>query len=165
MKSKQYNITVNDEQLRVILSSLEVLSRLYSGQWEMIFDHAFRYNSKYKSIYKKMDEYKSSKAFEKIYKDNITNKGMFYNLIYILKKHLLDLSSNEGLGVGSKEADNDMNTAFDMIQVFRHHRGDSRQPMQFDKKNKLAKIESKEVHKFVSKSIQRRLAIQKGDKK
>jgi len=142
----KYNLTLNENQLRVLRSALEVLTRTHSGQWDMVFDEVFRYTfSKkhpYNELYKKMDERIDNKKLYRLIRERkMWHKGTFYTLLYVLKKILLNLHPNEGFGICSKKVDNAMNTAFDALQVIRTELGDKRQPRRFDVKNELPKIE------------------------
>lgn len=140
MKKDRYILTLNKNQLYVLQSALEVLSRMYSGQWEMAFDECFRFRKEY---YKKMDADLSVELKNDIEHKYGYHKGTFYQVLDFFKGRILGLVPNEGYGVGSKDASWDMTTAFDIKQVVRTMLGDKREPSQFDTKNPLPTINIK----------------------
>ena len=134
MKKQKFEITLNQVQLGVVMSALEVFTRLHSGQWDMAFDNIFRFG--HKDLYKKMDadfdiELRTSLGYE-------PNKGTFYKVLDFFKGKLLGLPANAGFGIGNKQASVDMSRAYDLLQVLRFAYSENNKiVVQYDMKNKL----------------------------
>ena len=137
-KENKYKIIVSKTQLIVINKALEVLSRLHSGQWYIVFNKVFRdyfgKKHKYYKYYEKLDE-----IFDVcILKNNSPCGGTFYRMLDIMKEHLL---GEEVRGVQHPEASEEMNIAIDIQQVVRTKLNDKRIPVQWSKNEILPNID------------------------
>ncbi|MFH0947463.1 MAG: hypothetical protein V1833_00480 [Elusimicrobiota bacterium] len=141
MKKDRYVLTLNKNQLYVLQSALEVLSRMHSGQWDMAFDEVFRF--RYKDHYKKMDADWTGELQQ--FLERKSYKGTFYEVLDFFKYRILGLEPNAGFGVGigRKNVSDDLTTSFDIKQVIRTMLEDEREPCQFDTKNSLPTINIK----------------------
>jgi len=139
----KYKIILNDKQLSTAVNALEVLSRVHSGQWDMVFDDVFRMNfNKYKYLFEKMDEPITFKEIKDFLRRQCKGDTLdFYTILDFLKYKLLGLDPNEGIGIANDRAENEMRTAFDIKQVLRVQLGDKRQPFRYDDENELPTIE------------------------
>lgn len=111
-----YKLEVNKQQLLIMSKALELYSRLGSGQFECLLEHAA------------IDKYLNKKCLlEDIKADtdiDWAKRGLLSSIarehIDFLKKVLMDCHPSGSHGIYNKDIDNSCRTAWDMQQVIRH---------------------------------------------
>ena len=94
--SKKYKVILNEKQIEILVESLDLYSRLPSGQFDEIF-------------------------FKMLGLGKLTNRTEFEKISKQLKElYFPELSENEFYGIHQDSVSEDARIGFDMIQVLRH---------------------------------------------
>lgn len=126
----KYQLTISEKQAKVIISALDLFSRIGIGQFERILDHPQYMN--------------------KIFDDNTSYKICQEHLKRI-KKLLTGYPPHASYGIGHPKVHGDCTISYDLMQVIRHRLAwdnnpeggiqvDFSKPMRFSNEEELAKI-------------------------
>jgi hypothetical protein len=105
-ENKQYQITCNKEQLKTIMMSLELESRLYLGQFDKVILNPFMESMMEKHL----------GSWDKV----IEKRSYIEGYLDVLEEQMLGLTKGQSHAIGSKKIPNHARIAYEIMGVIRH---------------------------------------------
>lgn len=139
----KFNLTVNEEQLRIIQDALDVYSRVLIGQFEEVGKLASMYNVNMLDVTNPHNHKPNKKAY--------TEHNEFEDAVREAKS-ILGIERNASFGIHNEFVHENARNSYDIIQVIRNYlanynytEGDSRMFVSFDTPNRTGEYEMPEL--------------------